>query len=59
MVVATPGVPAQRKAYLASDRVEQDAQGMSGKEARQLQVLHQCVTRQDKLLDRRVLWGWG
>ena len=59
MVVATSGLPAQRKAYLASDRAEQDAQFVARKEARQLQILHQCVTRQewqDKLMDLRVLW---
>ena len=59
MVMATSGVPAQRKGYLPSDRVDQDAQGVARKEARQLQILHQCVTRQewqDKLLDLRVLW---
>ena len=59
MVVATSGAPAQRKAFLASDRVEQDAQVVARKEARQLQIMHQCVTRQewqDKLLDLRALW---
>ena len=54
VVVAISGAPAQRNAFLASDRVEQDAKVVARKEARQLQILHQCVTRQegqDKLLD--------
>ena len=59
MVVANAGAPAKRKAFLASDKVEQDAEMEAAMECRNLQILHQSITRQewaDKLLDLRTTW---
>ena len=59
MVVANSGAPAERKAYLATDKVEQDAEREAAKECRNWQLLHQTVTRQewcDKLKSIRVTW---
>ena len=59
MVVANAGAPAERKALLSSDKVEQDAEREVLKECRSLQIMHQAVTRQewaDKLGGLRVTW---
>ena len=47
MVVANAGAPAERKAFLSSDKVEQDAEREAAKECRNLQIMHQRVTRQE------------